>query len=117
MRFPTIPARVLGFALALSGLAATSCTSLQTSLCDAICECENCGEKGQERCDIGIQSELDKADIYGCLGQAEEYYDCIVENASCSGDEFAADTANCADEAEQLFDCKKDSSRRDPGPY
>ena len=104
--------------LALGASFATGCTSVQTEFCDAVCECQNCGEKGQERCDVGVQAQLDIADTYGCLTQAEAFYDCAIDNAQCVGDEeFEVNLASCEDERDDYDDCTADSSRRDPGAY
>jgi len=111
-----IRASLFLFAAAAAPLAA-GCTDQKTQLCEAICACENCGEKGQERCDIGVQSELDVAEVYGCLTQAEEYIDCVIAEGKCSNDQFVPEALNCADEKKKLDDCKVDSSRRQPGPY
>ncbi len=111
-----IRASLLMLATAAAPLAA-GCADQKTQLCDAICQCENCGEKGQERCDIGVQSELDVAEVYGCLSQAEEYIDCVIAEGTCSNGKFIAEALNCENEQKNLDDCKIDSSRRQPGPY
>ena len=96
---------------------AAGCTDQKTELCEAICTCENCGEKGQERCDVGVQSELDIAETYGCLSQAEAFIDCVINEGTCSNGSFVAEALNCENEKADLDGCKVDSSRRMPGPY
>jgi hypothetical protein len=93
------------------------CTDQKTELCEAICNCENCGDKGHDRCDVSVQSELDIAETYGCLSQAEEYIDCVIAEGKCSNGSFETEALNCANEIKDLDDCKVDSSRRRPGPY
>lgn len=108
------------FAAAAAPLVA-GCTDQKTELCDAICSCENCGDKGQERCDIGVQSELDIAETYGCLSQAEEYIDCVISEGKCNGGKFSGDSANCSGDPnapkEKFEACKADSSRRLGGKH
>ncbi len=113
-----LPTRSFLFLLAAAATPlAAGCTDQKTELCDAICQCENCGEKGQERCDVGVQSELDIAETYGCLSQAESFIDCVIAEGTCTNGTFIPEALNCENEKADLDGCKVDSSRRQPGPY
>lgn len=110
--------RALALSAALLGaIGSTGCKNVQTDFCDAVCECQNCGEKGQERCDINVQGQLDTAEVYGCLSQAEAFFDCVIDASSCNDGEFDPRTESCEDERQDYDECTRDSSRRDPGPY
>lgn len=110
----TLAAAAIGLGAIFSG----GCSDVQTDFCDAVCECQACGEKGQERCDVGVQAQLDIAETYGCLEFAEAFFDCAINNSTCSADqEFDVNVEQCEAARQDYDDCTKDSSRRDPGPY
>jgi hypothetical protein len=99
------------------------CGDVQADFCDALCECQNCGEKGLERCEVSIQSQLDVAETYGCLEQAEAFFACATERVQalneeqCDSDSLEIDTAPCQALRDDYDDCTKDASRREPGAY
>lgn len=106
---------------AIAGLGAifsAGCSDVQTDFCEKVCECQACGEKGQERCDVGVQSQLDIAETYGCLQFAEAFYDCAINTGVCTEDEqFEVGAEACQNERHDYDDCTADSSRRSPGAY
>ncbi len=113
LRAVAATAAIGGFAFVSAG-----CSDVQTDFCEQVCECQSCGEKGQERCDIGVQAQLDIADVYGCLEFAEAFYDCAINSGVCTADEqFEVADTSCQSEREDYDGCTADSSRRSPGAY
>ena len=111
------------FALVSVGTLGSGCGDVQADFCDALCECQNCGEKGLERCEVSIQGQLDVADTYGCLTQAEAFFECATEQVAglneeqCNADDLEIDTSPCQTQRDDYEDCTKDASRREPGAY
>lgn len=110
-------------ALVSAAALGSGCGDVQADFCDALCECQNCGEKGLERCEVSIQAQLDVAETYGCLAQAEAFFACATEvvagldDAACNEDNLQVDTTRCRAQQADYDDCTKDASRRDPGAY
>lgn len=111
------------FALASVATLGSGCGDVQADFCDTLCECQNCGEKGLERCEVSIQSQLDIAETYGCLSQAEAFFECATEQVAglndeqCNADDLEIDTSPCEAQRDDYDDCTKDASRREPGAY
>jgi hypothetical protein len=95
----------------------SGCGSLLQDRCDAICECENCGEREREACEVEVEGDYQVADIYACTEQLEAYYECQLQEYSCSDRHYNDDAEGCRNEIEDYERCRQNSSARDRGPY
>ncbi len=73
----------------------SGCGSLLQDRCDAICECENCGEREREACEVEVEGDYQVADIYACTEQLEAYYECQLQEYSCSDRHYDDDAEGC----------------------
>jgi hypothetical protein len=113
------PTLRLAVCLALATLAAplTGCGDVLADRCDAICSCENCGDRDLERCEIEVGTDLDVAAAYGCIDELEAYYECQLEEFECNGREYEDDNRACLNEREDYQRCQDAGSSREGGPY
>mgnify|MGYP001015684904 CR=1 FL=1 len=110
--------RLIG--LVLCSLAATStvgCGSLLQDRCDAVCDCENCGEREREACEVAVEGDYEVADIYQCTDQLEAYFECNLQEYSCENRQYSDDLERCNREFDDYEDCRRNTSARDRGPY
>ncbi|NUO51361.1 MAG: hypothetical protein HOV80_21105 [Polyangiaceae bacterium] len=97
----------------------TGCGSLLEDRCDAICECENCGDREREACETEVDGDYQIADIYGCTDQLEAYFECQLQEYQCDNRQYRddPDAAKCVRAAEDYEGCRQNTSARDRGPY
>jgi hypothetical protein len=110
---PTLLALFLG----LIAVPSAGCGSLQADRCEAICNCENCGDRDLERCDIEVDAVFEVAASYGCEDALEPYIECQLNEYECDDGRYRDDQEGCRNEADQYDECLRAQSTRDPGPY
>lgn len=101
------------FALALG----SGCGSLLEDRCDAICECENCGEREREACETEVDGDYQVADIYECTEQLDAYYECQLQEYECNDRRYNDDPERCQRAERDYRECRENTSARDTGPY
>ncbi len=114
--------RLIGVALRSVGVLATlafapGCGSLLADRCDTVCDCENCGDREREACEVGVEGDLEVADTYGCTEAIELYFECQLQEHSCEDGRYGDDDEGCAREAEDYRQCRENTSSRDRGPF
>lgn len=107
------------FLAALLWGAAPSCSSLPTTICDRLCECEHCGDVRHDS--VCLQQELvrDIADSYGCHALWETWAQCVDDNGTCNESEARFSTrepGSCSGEEQDFgFPCDTTSDCTDFG--
>lgn len=114
-RFANLALRFLVVgSLALGG---TGCGSLLQDRCDAVCECENCGDREREACEVEVEGDFEVADIYQCTEQLEAYFECNLQEFACEDGRYSDDLERCDREFDDYEACRRNTSARDRGPY
>ena len=93
------------------------CGSIFDDRIDAICACENCGEREHEDYVLENQADADVADAYDCTELLDAYWECNLQKYECKDQKYHDDNSECGDERDQLDECKRARSSRGPGPY
>lgn len=110
--------RLFGLAFCSLSLAlGTGCGSLLEDRCDAVCECENCGEREREACEVEVEGDYEVADIYQCTEQLEAYFECQLQEYVCDNRHYSDDEERCQRAREDYEGCRQNTSARDHGPY
>ena len=103
--------------LALLSLGTVGCGNLVADRCDAVCDCENCGDREREACEIAADGLYEVADTYGCVDTLEVWLECQLQEHECNNRNYRDDNEGCAREAQEYEECKEAFSTREPGPY
>jgi hypothetical protein len=112
--------RAFGWTALAAGLALLTplgCGSVYTDRCDAICDCESCGDRQREECDLATLAEADVAAAYDCVELLDDYFECQLQEYECKDNEYRDDNDNCRREWQEYRECKDARSSREPGPY
>jgi hypothetical protein len=81
-----------------------ACASDAEAVCDAKCECENCGPAAYDNCLAEADGDEREADYRGCLDFYDELKACEYETGFCKGPgDF--DTG-CGPEKDRLKTCQ-----------
>ncbi len=104
--------RLIAFSLctaAFASIAIPGCATQADELCDLECECERCSDRARDECGINNAAFVDRASIYGCDAELDEYLQCAVDDNDCDDNDFEIDDS-CNDERDDLFECIADNS-------
>jgi len=91
------------FAIVL-GLCASGCSGCGggSSYCDAVCDCERCGDRDYNNCLDDYDYQTDRADRYGCGADWDDYAACVEEYYGCRDSHFG-----CGREWDRYQSCVK----------
>lgn len=70
------------FVIVLSPFMTQGCTQEDT-ICQLVCDCEQCDDVREHNTCIGIDTQANIADIYGCSEAWAAYAACVVEHGRC----------------------------------
>lgn len=104
-------------ALSLGALATTGCGNLQSDRCDAVCDCNNCGEQAREICDVTVEADWEVAEAYDCTELLEPVWQCQLERHECDDNGYHDDHEECGEAERQYAECIDGKSSRRSGPY
>ncbi|MFO0553139.1 MAG: hypothetical protein U0271_32425 [Polyangiaceae bacterium] len=95
----------------------TGCGSIESDRCDAICDCENCGDRERQECDIIQSAEVEVASTYDCYELLEPYWECQLDSYECDNGHYRDDNGECGDFLREYEECLDAKSTRRPGHY
>lgn len=95
-------------ALPLSLLVGPGCGQAH-DVCDVVCECTHCSDRGNDDCLIELNRMIDVAAAYDCSEDMDKYVECIVKDNDCDDAVFSANDC-VADELTDVLDCMADAS-------
>jgi len=104
-------------AMSLFTTGAIGCGSLESDRIEAICDCENCGDREFEEVSIIVQTDAEIAAIYECTEYLEEYWECQLQEYRCRDGRYEDDHEQCDNQYEDYLECLDDQSTRRGGPY
>lgn len=74
-------------------------------ICDIICDCEKCSDRGYDECIIRFDATEDIATAHGCSDQFNRAYDCVsAHSTNCKAGDFAPD-ATCKEDIDGIDQC------------
>lgn len=85
-----------------AAVTAPGCSSSESSLCDAKCDCEGCSERDYNNCLDGYDRDARDAEYRGCEGYYDDLLACREDTWRCRGSDF--DTS-CNVERDRFKNC------------
>lgn len=82
---------------------AAGCSDRSASVCDALCDCQECTNRQYEDCLDDTGDSLRKADNKACTGPTDAYLSCVESNLQCA--ERKIDISSCDTEFQDVLSC------------
>ncbi len=103
--------------LTLMALSLLACGSLQDDRCNAICDCEDCGDRERQECETIVGADYEVAAVYDCTEILEPYWECQLDAYECDDGRYRDDDGECGDLLREYEECLDAKSTRRPGHY
>ena len=113
--------KIVALTLSIAGAAlvfgAGGCGSAASDRCKAVCQCEDCGERELNQCQLEAQTFLDIADSYNCSNAIDAYFNCEIQKHQCMDGHYQDDDMQCMMEHSKLQTCLDSNSNNRHGAY
>jgi hypothetical protein len=96
--------RLLSIALLPAAFAIGGCSGNAVLICDEVCDCEDCSDREYDDCVNDYEAQIDTADVYGCIDDADAYWECAIEHYDCI-DRHWTPGGQCASDGDDLNHC------------
>lgn len=91
--------------LALMLVTATGCGRSFDVYCEEQVDCLDGNTEDTDACIRREEAEEERASLFGCSEEYDEYQDCVEKEATCENDNFFVPANECEDEGRAYGNC------------